>query len=258
VHLPPKAGVLHMFFNTKTPPFDDPKLRQAVNFAVDRRVIEGIFEGLGRTTCQILPQAFPGHTPYCPYTLNPGGAWTKPDLKRAKALVAGSGALGSSVAVWAAEDYYPVFPLVPVGRYFAKLLNDIGFRATLKVVSSDEYGSALYDPSRKVQMAFEAWSSDYPSELGFVRLVLTCGAVSNPSQFCDRKLDQEMKEATSLQFTDPHAAHLRWASIDRKLVDLAPWVPLISRTQPGLLSERVGNYQYSPFWGPLVDQMWVR
>jgi len=42
------------------------------------------------------------------------------------------------------------------------------------------------------------------------------------------------------------------------LVDQAPWVPLGTRYWVNLVSQRLGNYQSNPQWGPLVDQMWVR
>jgi len=35
-------------------------------------------------------------------------------------------------------------------------------------------------------------------------------------------------------------------------------VPLLNRKQVDFVSRRVGNYQYSPQWGMLLDQLWVR
>jgi hypothetical protein len=67
-----------------------------------------------------------------------------------------------------------------------------------------------------------------------------------------------MTDASSVQFSDANKAHRQWAMIEHQLVDIAPWVPLISRTLPQLLSDRVGNYQHSLWIGPLIDQMWVR
>ena len=39
---------------------------------------------------------------------------------------------------------------------------------------------------------------------------------------------------------------------------LAPWVFMQNELQTTLVSRRVGNYQYNPQWGPLLDQLWVR
>lgn len=258
VQLPPLPGVFYMFMNTRIPPFDDVRLRRAVNFAIDRRVTEDLFTGLGSTTCQILPPGFPGRAPYCPYTLDPGGSWTKPDLRTARKLVAQAGAQGAPVTVWTSADYYAILPLVDLGRYMVRVLNSIGLRATLNQVSGEAYGAAISDPKQRVQMGFDAWSADYPAEPGFINSVLTCTATLNWAQFCDRAKDNAMIDASNFQFTDPNRAHRLWATIEHQLIDLAPWVPLISRTQPLLLSDRVGNYQHSIGWGPLIDQMWLR
>jgi hypothetical protein len=38
----------------------------------------------------------------------------------------------------------------------------------------------------------------------------------------------------------------------------APLIPIASGTEVDLISRRVGNYQFNPFWGVLPDQLWVR
>ncbi len=258
VHLGPRASTLYMGLNTQSPPFDDVRVRRALNFAVDRRAITRLFRGIGTPTCQILPPNFPGYVPYCPYTRHPDGTWTAPDLARARDLVTESGTAGSRVTVWASSDYYPLLPLVPVGRYFVNLLDQLGYRATLEVVPGEEYGPAIRDPSRHVQMAFEGWVSDYPAESGFIGAILTCGSTENIAHFCDRGLERRMEEATRSLLSDPVAAHTLWSSIEHHIVDLAAWVPLVNQSWENLVSERLGNFQVSPLWGPLVDQMWVR
>jgi hypothetical protein len=67
-----------------------------------------------------------------------------------------------------------------------------------------------------------------------------------------------MDEATRLQITDLASAHRRWSSIDHAITDRARWVPLVSRSWVNVVSERLGNFQVNPQWGPLIDQMWVR
>jgi YVTN family beta-propeller protein len=257
LHLVPAAQIFYMSLNKQTPPFDDVRVRRALNFAVDRRAIGEAFGGIGRTTCQILPPNFPGYVPHCPYTRHPDGAWTAPDLATAKRLVDESGTAGTRVTVWATPDQYIGFP-VPMGRYFRHLLKELGYRATLKIVGNERYFSAIYDPSEHVQMAFLGWFTDYPAESGFIVPTLTCDSPSNDSHFCDPGLDRRMEEAARLQITDPAAARDLWSSIEHKLVDRAPWVPLANRYWVNLVSQRLGNFQVHLEWGPLVDQMWVR
>ena len=49
-----------------------------------------------------------------------------------------------------------------------------------------------------------------------------------------------------------------WAALDRRVVDLAPAVPLTSRRSAVLVSKRVGNVRTHTQLFTLVDQMWVR
>lgn len=58
----------YMFLNTRVPPFDDRRVRQALNYAVDREKIVELAGGalVARTTCQFLPPITPGYRPYCP------------------------------------------------------------------------------------------------------------------------------------------------------------------------------------------------
>jgi peptide/nickel transport system substrate-binding protein len=161
--------------------------------------------------------------------------------------------------VWVTPDYAFGIP-VPVGRYFVRLLRKLGYRASLNVIETrEQYFDAVLEPSRHVQMAFVGWVSDYPAESGFVIPVLSCESRgSSGSQFCDRALEHRMDEAARLQLTDLAAAHRRWTAIEHDITDRAPWVPLVNRSWVNFVSERLGNFQVNPQWGPLVDQMWVQ
>ena len=259
VHLTPQPGIYHMALNTTTPPFSDVRVRRALSFAVDRERIAKLLAGAGRLTCQILPPNYPGYVSYCPYTLEPGRTWQAPDLAQARKLVLASGTAGSRVKVWATPDYAFGLPM-PVGRYFVRLLDELGYRARLKVIGgqSDYFGHTL-DPSHGAQIAFEGYTSDYPTESGYLLPTLTCNSRGNSAaQFCDPSIDRRMEAATALQVSDPRAAHDRWSSIEHDLVDLAPWLPLVSRVRVNFVAERVGNLQVHLQWGPLLDQIWVR
>ncbi len=74
VVLSPSAQTVFVGFDVRKPPFDDVRVRQALNYAIDR---DHVVELLGgptsqRPTCQILPPNYQGYAPFCPYTLDPG------------------------------------------------------------------------------------------------------------------------------------------------------------------------------------------
>jgi peptide/nickel transport system substrate-binding protein len=249
------AATRYMFLNTHIPPFDDPLARRALNYAVDRQmIVDEVWGASVRVTCQILPPTLPGYIPYCPYSLDPTGIWTAPDIPTARELVDRSGTAGTEVTVWAAPTIGGYG--VPIGGLFVDLLDRLGYQANLKVVKEARYWGAIEDPSQGVQIAYSAWSHDFPAESGFIP-GLTCGATGSP-RYCDPTIERRMEQATNLQLTDPAGSHVLWSAIEHDLVDLAPWVPLGNPVWTSLVSERLENYQFHPFLGPLFDQMWVR
>ena len=46
--------------------------------------------------------------------------------------------------------------------------------------------------------------------------------------------------------------------MDRIATDQAPYVPVYNQASAVFISSRVANYQASPVYGPLLDQVWVR
>jgi hypothetical protein len=67
-----------------------------------------------------------------------------------------------------------------------------------------------------------------------------------------------MNQAEQLQLSSPQAAAKVWATVDREVTYLAPWVPFASLDADDFTSVRVGDCQYNPIWGILLDQLWVR
>jgi len=115
-----------------------------------------------------------------------------------------------------------------------------------------------------VQIGLLGWFSVFATPGGFIVGALNCGSYntentqsSNFAEFCDPKIDREIARARSLQTNDPEAASLEWAKIDRNLTWQAPWVPYANAEVIEVRSSRVGNYQYNPQWGTLLDQLWV-
>ncbi len=174
VHANPYTRTIALFLNTRQPPFDRVGVRKALNFAVDRaeavRLVGG--RAFAQATCQILPPYFPGYRPYCPYTAGPAarGFWRKPDLRKARALVAASGTRGMKVTVWSFG------PLRDYGPFTARLLRSLGYRTSVKVIDDSSYFARAADSRSKAQIGIFPWSSDYPAASGFFEAVLSCAS----------------------------------------------------------------------------------
>ena len=146
----------------------------------------------------------------------------------------------------------------PDARYFVGLLDRLGYDAELKVVTTPRYNATINSPSQHMQIGPAAWASDDLAESGFLPSLVACDGSFNLSQFCDPEIDARMRKATRLGTTDPQQSHELWSQIEHDLVDQAPLVPLVNPIWTGVVSERLGNYQFHPYWGQLFDQMWVR
>ena len=80
------ASTYYMFMNTRVPPFDDPKVREAVNWGIDKPGLARLFAGEVAPGCSFLPPGMPGYDEAldvedCPW----GNPNEPPDLEKARA-----------------------------------------------------------------------------------------------------------------------------------------------------------------------------
>src|SRR5262249_13705953 len=66
----PQIDTYFFWMNTTQAPFDDVRVRQAVNYAIDSRALERIYAGLLEGGHQVLPPGMPGHKPFNLYPHN--------------------------------------------------------------------------------------------------------------------------------------------------------------------------------------------
>jgi peptide/nickel transport system substrate-binding protein len=263
----PATATVAVWLNTKLPPFDDLRVRRALNYAVDRNHLIELAGGpdVAQVGCQLLPPNTDGYRPYCPYTLDPNaaGTYNGPDLAKAKRLVLASGTKGQPVTIW--------FYDIPIGRrngaYLVSVLRSLGYKAQLRTVP---HVGSTWRPNR--QAGVGGWAADYPSPNNFFSPLFTCrsydpghpNANLNAAGFCSRRIDAEIARARALQTSDPRAASRLWSTIDRKIADQALWVVIRTQLAPDFVSSRIGNYTFcylsatTGAAGACLDQLWVR
>jgi peptide/nickel transport system substrate-binding protein len=241
----PLAGTDYAWLNVTRPPFDDPRVRLALNLAVDRARVVDMLGGTDAAspTCQILPVGLPGYRPICPFTAAPvpGGAWRAPDLTRARRLVAGW--RGTSVTVWTFAFTYPV------AAYLAHVLRELGFRSRAWTPDPNRF----FADAHTAQMGVTGWQADSPEAAGFLRALVACGDVNNASNFCDRGIDKAITRAQA-----GPAAGAAWQRVERRIARAAPIVPLVNERELAIASPRAGNLQFHPLGGLMLDRVWVR
>jgi ABC-type transport system substrate-binding protein/DNA-binding SARP family transcriptional activator len=238
--------------NTNIPPFNDVRVRKALNLAIDRATIVRLDGGrlTASPTCQLIPPSLPGYKPYCPYTRRPSadGRWHAPDLARARALVAASGTRGDQVTATCFAGGGPLGTTVV--RYTVRVLRELGYRAQAHIVP---HGSPVDWSTVQIGCvaAFDPEPADFFTIFG-------CGGVSNNKWFCDPRLDAQVLRARALERTDPRAANALLTKLDREVTDRAIFLPLVNPHFYDFVSARVKNYVADPQFGLVVDQASLR
>ncbi len=265
IHINSTPNVYFMTMNTRVAPFNNVQVRQAVNFATDRNALIQLFGGsrLAKASCQILPPNFPGYVANCPYTANPGSAWSAPDLAKAQSLVDASGTKGQKIVVIGTADDLTK----SIDLYFVSLLKKLGYDASLKTLAASVAYGYVQDSRNKAQMYYSYWSPDYTAAGNFLNAQIGCAgfhpassASPNLSEFCDPSIQSKTTQALATQQTDRTAADAQWAEIDKLTTAQAPQVTMFNPNRLDFVSSRLGNYQFSPAVTAnfLIDQAWVK
>ncbi|WP_028637252.1 ABC transporter substrate-binding protein [Nocardioides sp. URHA0032] len=252
-------GIYFAVLNSSVAPFDDVRVRRAINYAVDREEVVDLLGGpaVAATTCQLLPPSMPGYARYCPFTTDAAlNGYRGPVPDRAARLVTESGTRGMEVAVTDIVDD----PEPPLSAYLAGVLRDLGYRARIRHLPNTQHSvDTYYGNDSGIQVEAGGWFADFPAPSNFLDLV-GCGATGGyPFNYCNRGLDRRTAAADAAFRTDPTTALATWADVDRAVTDHAALVPLANPVNWWLNARRVGNYQNdSRDIGPLLSQLWVR
>jgi peptide/nickel transport system substrate-binding protein len=247
------AATHSFFLNSRVKPFTDVRVRRAVNYAFDRGAFARLLGRGVAATCQVLPPNSSSFRRTCQYV--PNGA---AGLDEARRLVRASGTVGQKVAVWIPSDK------VVEGRFMVSVLRSLGYVARLHTVGAADYFNSIYDTRTQAQIGFNGWQADFPSASAFLTVQFACNDWAaaapdqsvDPSFFCDRSLDRLMTRAGQVEIVNPPAGRALWQQAERQLLRAAPLVPTYNPQAFDFLAKRVGDYQYDPQWGALVDQLW--
>ena len=221
----------YFWMNNQKAPFNDVKVRQAINYAIDPEALNRVFGGRLHATQQILPPGMPG---YDEYKLYPG-----PDMNKAKQLLAEANPADKDITVWTDDEP----DRKRIGQYYQDLLKELGFNAQLKVISGDVYFQTIGNTSTPdLDTGFADWFQDFPHPDDFFRPLLNGTNIlpTNNSNFSQVNIpanDAIQDELIQKQLGDD--VNKQYAALDKSYMEQAVWAPYGNEQFTTFLSDRL-------------------
>ena len=219
VQAPPQFGVDYFGFNTSEPPFDDIKVRQAFNYAIDRQTLAtALLQDLVVPASGILPPGFPAYNPdlegygYDPQKagqlLQESRYGEAGELPRITLTVPGS--FGAAISP-------------SIEAMLAMWEENLG--ADISVLQT-EWAIFLQDLHQNRFQMFGGlgWIADYPDPENFLDVLFHSESTNNQSEYMNREVDRLLEQARVEQ--DETVRFQLYHQLEELIVEDAPWVPL--------------------------------
>jgi ABC-type transport system substrate-binding protein len=209
----------YITMNTHVKPFDNLKVRQAVNMAIDKARVIKLLNGRGIIANQILPPTMAGFdSSYKGYSYNPAAA---------KKLLAQAGyAHGFSTTLYTLN----VDPQPRIAQSFQNDLAQVGIKVSVVPLASATIIGTASTP-KKAAMVWSgglAWTEDFPDPSDFYSSILSCSSAVqggwNWPFYCNHQRDAEAN--TLLGMTNRAQRLQGYKSLFRKIMADAVWVPV--------------------------------
>ncbi|MBY5359507.1 ABC transporter substrate-binding protein [Rhizobium leguminosarum] len=227
----------YITLNTKVKPFENVKVRQALNMAINKDRITRILNGRATPANQPLPPLMPGYDKA--FT---GYAY---DVAKAKALLAEAGYPDGFETVLYSTN---TDPQPRIAQAIQQDLAAVGVKAEVRALAQANVISAggTDGEAPMIWSGGMAWIADFPDPSNFYGPILGCsGAVPggwNWSWYCNADLDKRAVAADSM--SDPAKAAERtaaWGKIFTDIMADAPWIPVINERRVVAKSLRMGG-----------------
>ncbi|MFE2034614.1 ABC transporter substrate-binding protein [Streptomyces scopuliridis] len=251
----------YLAFNPKVKPFDNPKVRQAISYAINRTSVINAAGGsaLAEPATTFLPDqpAF-GYTPYDHF---PAGKTGNP--AKAKELLKEAGyANGLTISLThSTAQNRETSP--EVATAVQESLKQAGITVKLQGLEPNAFNEARWSVKDSPGFFLSRWGADWPSGGPFLapifdgRQIVKDGSNFNHAQLDDPSVNKEIDEINKL--TDLSAAAKRWGALDKKIGEQALDVPLFHPVYKRLYGKDVKNIVISDWTGVLdISQVAVK
>ncbi|QSI76691.1 ABC transporter substrate-binding protein [Niveibacterium microcysteis] len=227
----------YIAFNVEKKPFDDKRVRQALNMAINKKaILDTIYQGAGQMAKNPIPPIMWGYNDRVKdYDYSPD---------KAKALLAQAGLKdGFEMELW----YLPVQrPYNPDGKRMGELIQadlaKVGVRVKLITYEWGEYRKR--SKAGEHQAIMFGWSGDNGDPDNFFTPLLSCDAVKgggNNAKWCNKEFDDLIAKAT--RTADRKERAKLYEKAQEIVKDEAPWVPIAHSVRFEPVRKEVKNYK---------------
>ncbi|MFN7277005.1 MAG: ABC transporter substrate-binding protein [Betaproteobacteria bacterium] len=235
-----EGGQLHTGYvtlNVQMKPFDDARVRQAVNMAVNKERIVKIINNRAVPATQPLPPSMPGYDKdFKGYAYDPAKA--KELLKEA----------GLEKGFKTTLYVFNVDPNPRIAQAIQQDLKEIGVEVALKNLAQANVIAAGGKPKTApmIWSGGMAWIADFPDPSNFYGPILGCAGATaggwNWSWYCNKELDKRAEAADAM--SDPAKAAERaqaWKTVFTDIMKDAPWIPVFNEQRFTFRAKRLGG-----------------
>ena len=238
----PGLNVGYLAYNTTKKPFDDVRVRKAINMAINKKaIVDAVYLGTGVPATNPIPPT--------QWSYNKSIKDDPFDPVAAKKLLAAAGlADGFTTDLWA----MPVQrPYNPNARRIAELMQadlaKIGVKAEIKSFEWGEYRKRMQNGEH--QMGMLGWTGDNGDPDNFLNTLLGCSAAknngSNVAKFCYQPFEDLVQKAKVVSKPADRAKLYEQAQVIFK--QQAPWFTIAHVVQIKPVRKEVVDFKLSPF-----------
>ena len=249
VHPIDQAATDFLYLNNELPPFNNLKVRQAVNHAIDKRRLVTFTAHTAVAARSILPPVMLG--------FNPEQRGLEFDPAKSKQLLRDAGFPdGLSFDLWY-SDNDPRWERIVVA--IESDLRAVGITAKLKRLTLPALFTAM-QTRKTVPCGYLGWSQDYPDPSNFLDVLFNGTRIqdfggNNYAYYSNPEVNRLLAEADRIAV--PSERYRRYQRIENLILQDAPVVPLVHPAVPVLISPRIGGFRPHPVWTMQLEHWWA-
>ncbi len=244
VFVNPLPATTYLWLNNSVAPLNNVKVRQAINYAINRLEIQRVWGGptQAAVTDQVLPPTMPGFVKAAIYPV-------AGDLAKARALMKAAGVTTPVSLTLRTLSDQPGY--AQAAQVIQSDLAPIGIKVNIVTQPDAVNGGVIGSPKNHVPMGINTWTQDYPYPDDFFGELLD-GANITPTgnnNYADFDNPAITRQITALE---TKATSAQWNALDREIIGgYAPWAPLLNPTRVTLFASGICGAVVQPVY--LVD-----